>query len=137
MLTGGATVTPLVFSTPINTDVPFTVTLPATPGSTGTARTQFIGNYWGYEGTPELGVPPRLYAQIAVELAERGNIKRSIELARYFALVHISMADAGIVVQVVNKVNEGRPMVGHNPRRIGENPDPSSLKFSGKATYDA
>jgi photosystem I subunit 2 len=35
------------------------------------------------------------------------------------------------------KVNEGRPMVGHNPRRIGENPDPSSLKFTGKATYDA
>ncbi|MFN9622232.1 MAG: photosystem I reaction center subunit II PsaD [Cyanobacteriota bacterium] len=35
------------------------------------------------------------------------------------------------------KVNEGRPIVGHNPRRIGENPDPSSLKFTGKATYDA
>ena len=35
------------------------------------------------------------------------------------------------------KVNEGRPIVGHNPRRIGENPNPSSLKFTGKATYDA
>ena len=34
------------------------------------------------------------------------------------------------------KVNEGRVSVGHNPRRIGENPNPSSLKFSGKKTYD-
>jgi photosystem I subunit 2 len=35
------------------------------------------------------------------------------------------------------KVNDGRPMVGHNPRSIGANPNPASLKFSGKATYDA
>jgi len=35
------------------------------------------------------------------------------------------------------KVNEGRPIVGHNPRRIGQNPNPSNLKFTGKATYDA
>ncbi|MEB3348870.1 MAG: photosystem I reaction center subunit II PsaD [Cyanobacteriota bacterium] len=35
------------------------------------------------------------------------------------------------------KVNEGRTMVGHNPRRIGANPEPSSLKFTGKATYNA
>ena len=34
------------------------------------------------------------------------------------------------------KVNEGRPMVGHNPRRIGENPNPASVKFSGKTTYE-
>lgn len=82
-----------------------------TPGSTGTARTQFIGNYWGYEGTPELGVPPRLYAQIAVELAERANINKSIELARYFALVHISMADAGIAVwDTKYYYNVGRPV---------------------------
>ncbi|MEB3332968.1 MAG: photosystem I reaction center subunit II PsaD [Synechococcaceae cyanobacterium] len=35
------------------------------------------------------------------------------------------------------KVNQGRSMVGHNPRRIGANPEPSSLKFSGRATFDA
>ena len=35
------------------------------------------------------------------------------------------------------KVNEGRPMVGHNPRRIGQNVDPSSIKFTGSNTYDA
>ena len=35
------------------------------------------------------------------------------------------------------KPNEGRPTVNFNDRRIGENPEPSSLKFSGKNTYDA
>ena len=35
------------------------------------------------------------------------------------------------------KVNEGRPIVNHNPRRIGQNPNPASVKFSGKKTYDS
>lgn len=34
------------------------------------------------------------------------------------------------------KVNAGRVAVGSVPRRIGENPDPVKLKFSGKATYE-
>ena len=35
------------------------------------------------------------------------------------------------------KVNEGRPIVNHNPRRIGENPNPASIKFTGRSTYDS
>ncbi|MDM7936269.1 MAG: photosystem I reaction center subunit II [Cyanobium sp. CZS 48M] len=35
------------------------------------------------------------------------------------------------------KVNEGRPIVGHNPRSIGQNPDPSTIKFSGRNTFDS
>ena len=35
------------------------------------------------------------------------------------------------------KPNEGRETVNFNERRIGENPNPASLKFSGKNTYDA
>jgi len=35
------------------------------------------------------------------------------------------------------KVNEGRAMVGHNPRRIGQNTNPANIKFSGRNTYDA
>ena len=34
------------------------------------------------------------------------------------------------------KVNEGRKVVGHNPRRIGENTNPANIKFSGKKTFD-
>ena len=34
------------------------------------------------------------------------------------------------------KVNEGRPYVGKIDRKIGKNPEPVTLKFSGKATYE-
>ncbi|NJM47307.1 MAG: Photosystem I reaction center subunit II [Alkalinema sp. RU_4_3] len=34
------------------------------------------------------------------------------------------------------KVNEGRVAVNSVPRRIGENPEPAKLKFSGKKTYE-
>ena len=35
------------------------------------------------------------------------------------------------------KVNEGREFNGKVDRKIGDNPNPSKLKFSGKAPYDA
>ena len=34
------------------------------------------------------------------------------------------------------KVNEGRPIVNHNARRIGQNPNPASVKFTGNNTFD-
>lgn len=34
------------------------------------------------------------------------------------------------------KVNAGREIVNHVPRNIGSNPNPSTLKFSGKRTID-
>ncbi len=34
------------------------------------------------------------------------------------------------------KVNEGRGYEGKKERRIGENPDPATIKFSGKEPYE-
>jgi photosystem I subunit 2 len=34
------------------------------------------------------------------------------------------------------KVNEGRTAVGSVPRNIGSNPNPVTIKFSGKETFD-
>jgi photosystem I subunit II len=34
------------------------------------------------------------------------------------------------------KVNQGRPYVGKIDRNIGSNPEPSTIKFSGKKPYD-
>ena len=34
------------------------------------------------------------------------------------------------------KVNEGRSIVNHNARRIGQNPNPASVKFTGNNTFD-
>jgi len=66
--------------------------------NTPTIRTEGqtrIGIYWGYDGTPGLGPPLRLYNQIAVRIAtDRGLDVMS--LARMLALVNVAMADAGI-----------------------------------------
>ncbi len=54
-----------------------------------------IGVYWGYDGTPGLGPPPRLYNQIVRAIAEQqGN--DVLENARLFLLVNLALADAGI-----------------------------------------
>lgn len=65
-------------------------------GSTATAATRFIGNFWGYDGAPLLGTPPRLYTQIAVQLAKDNGITKVAELARYLAMVSSALGDAGI-----------------------------------------
>jgi hypothetical protein len=56
-----------------------------------------IGIYWGYDGTPGLGVPPRLYNQIAMKIAHKmGTDSDEVELARFLALVNVAIADVGI-----------------------------------------
>ena len=37
---------------------------------------------------------------------------------------------------VSERVNEGREKANHNPRRIGQNPNPVELKWSSKQTFD-
>ncbi len=64
--------------------------------STGTDETRFIGNYWGYDAVPMLGTPPRLYAQIAIQVALAEKLKDPQELARYLALIHTVQADSGV-----------------------------------------
>jgi hypothetical protein len=53
------------------------------------------GIYWGYDGTPGLGTPPRLYNQITSQLAKArgGNV---IDIARLFALINVGLADASL-----------------------------------------
>jgi hypothetical protein len=53
-----------------------------------------IGIFWAYDGTPSLCAPPRLYNQVATEISKRET--RVIRLVRLFALINVSMADAGI-----------------------------------------
>lgn len=70
--------------------------------TTRTSDQTFIGKYWAYDGTALLCAPPRLYNMIATSLAlkeKRSSFKgttSSLKLARYLALINITMADAGI-----------------------------------------
>ncbi|WP_123029473.1 vanadium-dependent haloperoxidase [Mycolicibacterium stellerae] len=62
-----------------------------------TAAQERIGIYWGYDGANNLGVPPRLYNQVARVVAAQQspglNVARTAEL---FASINVAMADAGI-----------------------------------------
>ena len=69
---------------------------PDTAGSTSTAATRFIGNFWGYDASPLLGTPPRLYNQIAVQVAKQEGMTKVEELARFLAIVNVAIGDSAI-----------------------------------------
>jgi len=60
-----------------------------------TAEQERMGVYWAYDGVMNLGVPPRLYNQIARKIV----LNKSLSVARtaeIFAQLNVAMADAGI-----------------------------------------
>ena len=68
--------------------------------TTATVRTQDqadIGVYWAYDGTPSLCAPPRLYNQIATQIATQMRTD-GLELARLLALINVALADSGVAV---------------------------------------
>jgi hypothetical protein len=70
-----------------------------------------IGIYWAYDGTPSLCAPPRLYNQIAATVSNR--ITDLGQLVRLFALVNVSMADAGTAIwESKYHYNFWRPVTG-------------------------
>ncbi len=68
--------------------------------STPTLRTEDqtrIGIYWGYDGAPQIGTPPRLYNMITMQLAQsHGLFNNPVELTRVLVAVNVAMADAGM-----------------------------------------
>jgi hypothetical protein len=68
--------------------------------TTPTERTEdqsFLGVFWAYDGMPSLCAPPRLYNQIAVDIAKQQGTD-GIGMARLLALLNVAQADAGIAV---------------------------------------
>jgi hypothetical protein len=55
----------------------------------------FLAIFWAYDGTPSLCAPPRLYNQIAVQIADQKRLD-VVQLARLLALVNVAMADTGM-----------------------------------------
>ena len=87
-------------------------------------RADEIGIYWGYDGRPGLGTPPRLYNQIARTVADQQD-NTEAENARLFALVNLAMADAGMTAWEA-KYDEDfwRPILGI--RRGGDDGNPDT-----------
>jgi hypothetical protein len=86
--------------------------LGAKDSTTRTADQTEIGIFWSYDGSPQIGTPPRLYNQIARRIAHRqGNTE--VQNARLFALINLAMADAGIAAWDTKYIYQvWRPIVG-------------------------
>jgi hypothetical protein len=54
-----------------------------------------IGIFWAYDGTPSLCAPPRLYNQVASQIADQRGTAYMQRL-RLLALINVAMADTGI-----------------------------------------
>ena len=81
-----------------------------------------VGIYWAYDGTPSLCAPPRLYNQIAVQIADQMG-SDVVELARLLALVNVAMADAGIAIWESKYYYEyWRPVTGIREADTGTGP---------------
>jgi hypothetical protein len=67
------------------------------PRRARTAEQERIGVFWGYDGANNLGVPPRLYNQIARVIVKQQSPAPSLaRTAELFAAINVAMADAGI-----------------------------------------
>ena len=103
---------------------------PDTPGSTTNAAQLFIGNFWGYDGAPLLGTPPRLYNQIAVKVANDQGLTNVSDYARYLALINSAMGDSGVGAWDSKYFyNYWRPVTG--VRRAAEDGDATTTAVTG------
>ncbi len=68
--------------------------------TTPTLRTPeetIIGIYWGFDGAPRIGTPPRLYNMITLEIARQNGLdNQPAELTHLLAIVNTALADAAI-----------------------------------------
>ncbi len=104
-----------------------------------TAEQTFIGTFWAYDGTPSLCAPPRLYNQIAVQIAKHRRLGVA-EFARMLALVNVAMADAGMAVweskyhydfwRPVGGIRESDPGTGPTGAGDGNAATPGDPTFS-------
>ncbi len=86
------------------------------------AEQTLIGVYWGYDGAQGIGVPPRLYNQIARKIGAGLSVSAAAEL---FAQINVAMADAGIDAWHYKYANNlWRPVVG-----LREEPAPDGDVF--------
>lgn len=119
-----------------------------------TPEQTLIGIYWGYDGRPGLGTPPRLYNGIIRRVAltkpnpDTGRPNNEAQNARLFALVNAAMADAGILAwdqkyihdlwRPVTGVREHDPSMGPGASQAGndlsDDTDPGWLPLGAPAT---
>jgi hypothetical protein len=87
-----------------------------------TPEQTFIGIFWAYDGTPSLCAPPKLYNQIALQIADQMG-SSDIEVARLLALINVAMADAGTAAWESKYYHDiWRPVTGIRESDLGTGP---------------
>lgn len=108
-----------------------------TPTTRTNDQTQ-AGIYWAYDGTPSLCAPPRLYNQIAVQIATERHTD-AIGLARLLAILNTAMADGGIACWESKYFYKyWRPVTGIREADLGTGPSglgDNNPATTGDATY--
>ena len=91
-------------------------------GGTRTRHETTVGLFWAYDGASGIGVPPRLYNQVAYAAAVYRNNSEA-KNARLFAMLNVAMADAGILAWHEKYLyNVWRPVVGIREADAGWGP---------------
>jgi hypothetical protein len=93
-----------------------------TSATVRTEEEKTLAIFWAYDGTPSLCAPPRLYNQIAVQIAEQ---KRSdlVQTARLLALINVAMADAAVAAwESKYHYSLWRPVTGVREADAGSGP---------------
>lgn len=81
-----------------------------------------IGLFWSYDGSRNIGVPPRLYNQVIRAIAKKKGASES-DNAKLFAMVNVAMADAGIQAWYEKFThNVWRPVLGIREADAGWGP---------------
>jgi hypothetical protein len=94
-----------------------------------------IGIFWAYDGTPSLCAPPRLYNQIAMQIADQMGTD-VVSLARLLALVNTAMADAGIAIWESKYYYElWRPITGIREAGQGTDAGDGNVATIGDPTF--
>ncbi|MDH4392966.1 MAG: phosphatase PAP2 family protein [Aquabacterium sp.] len=111
------------------------------PGERSPEQTT-VGIFWGYDGPPPLGVPPRLYNQLVRAFVDEqaknaAGTLSDAEAAHLFALVNFAMADAAIVAWGAKYHHDlWRPVVGIRQGAPGLGPASGVLAGAMPATAD-
>ncbi len=71
-----------------------------------------VGIFWGYDGSNQIGVPPRLYNQVVRSIEEFKELSE-VQQIRLLTAVNVAMADAGIAAWYWKyQYDFWRPVVG-------------------------
>ncbi|WP_341531902.1 hypothetical protein WKK05_38520 (plasmid) [Nostoc sp. UHCC 0302] len=81
-----------------------------------------IGIFWGYDGTNQLGTPPRLYNQVVLSIPEFQSLPHSQQI-KLLTAINVAMADAGIAAWHWKYAYDfWRPVVGIREAEVGWGP---------------